>query len=104
MVRNDSKAPVKAPAQAKPAPAPQPDGDRGEMGLADLARGILSRDIRPRVADVRRLAEAILAGEGRPRKESKQAKGKKKDKGGAGKKAGGKKRKLAKIPRQKPQK
>jgi hypothetical protein len=104
MARNDSKSPAKAPAKAKAPPAPQPANDPGELGLAELGRGILSRDIRPRVSDVRRLAEAILAVEERYGKKSKQAKGIKRDKGGAGKKAGGKKRKLAKIPRQKPQK
>lgn len=87
----------------KQAPSPPPAGPLQELGLADLARAILSREIRPRVADVRRLAEGVLATEVRPGKESEQAKGKK-GKGGAGKKSGGKKHKLAKIPRPKSKK
>lgn len=85
-------------AEAKASPPPQPANDAGELGLAELAAGVLSRDIRPRVADVRRLAQAVLAAEKQSRKDTKQAKGKK-DKRAAGKKSG-KKRKLAKIPRQ----
>ena len=57
------------------------------LGVKDLARGILAKEIRPRAADVRRLAEALLAG-AKPKK----AKGaKKKDKS---------RKKLAKIPGQ----
>jgi len=62
-----------------------PANDPSELSLADLARKILAREIRPRVADIRRLAEAVLAAE------EKRAR----------KKAGGKKHKLAKIPGQK---
>lgn len=104
MARSDSKSPAKTPARPKATPAPEPANDLGELSLGELARGVLSRDIRPRVSDVRRLAEAILAVEESSRKKTKQAKGIKKDKGDAGKKAGGKKNKLAKIPRQKPKK
>lgn len=66
-----------------------------EPTLSELAQGILSRKIKPRVADVRRLAEVVLA-----REASKKKKMKKKS---SGKKAGGggKKRKLSKIPGQK---
>jgi hypothetical protein len=60
-----------------------------------LAEAVLARTVRPRVADVRRLAEAVLA---KPAK-----KGKGGTKKAAGKKAKGQKadRKLAKIPGQK---
>jgi hypothetical protein len=77
------------PVEAVPAAA----NDVGELPLADLARGILAREIRPRVADVRRLAEATLAAE--EKRARKKAGGKKKDT---------KKRKLAKIPGQKAKK
>ena len=53
------------------------------LDVKELAEGILSRAIRPRVRDVRRLAEAVL------KKKQKKAK-----------KAEGKKRKLSKIPGQ----
>jgi len=66
-----------------------PANDPGELSLADLARKILAREIRPRVADIRRLAEAVLAAE------EKRARKK------AGARKPGKKRKLAKIPGQK---
>lgn len=70
-----------------PEPVPPPANDAGELDLADLARAVLTREIkRPRIADVRRLAEAVLAAaDKRARKKSKK---------------GGKK-KLAKIPGQK---
>ena len=70
-------------------PAPAPADNRDELSIAELARGVLSKDIRPRTGDVRRLAEAVLAG----------AKPKKKKAKADGKKAKGKK-KLAKIPGQ----
>ena len=64
-----------------------------EPSLSELAAGLLARTIRPRVGYVRRLAQAVLESE------EKRAKRKAKDLGK--KKGGGKKRKLAKIPRQK---
>lgn len=70
---------------AKPVPAAA--NDREEPGLAELARSILARELRPLVRHVRRLAEAVLASE--EKRARKKAGGKKKD---------GKKRKLAKIP------
>lgn len=90
------------PAAAKPAPrsapkpapksAPKPVDPRDALSLADLARGILSKDIRSRAQDVQRLAEAVLAGGGKPKKAGKKADGgKNKDKS---------KKKLAKIPGQ----
>jgi len=88
------------PAKRKPAaarPAPKPADARDALSVADLARGILSKDIRSRAHDVRRLAEAVLAGGAKPKKAKKAAgkggadDGKKKDKG---------KKKLAKIPGQ----
>ena len=87
------RAPAKAQAKVRakpPAKAPAAADKRDELSVAELARGILSKDIRARTGDVRRLAEAVVAG-GKPKKD-------KKDKAD-GKKAKGKK-KLAKIPGQ----
>jgi len=86
----------------KPPAAPQPANDRGDLTLADLARGILSKEIRPRIADIRRLAEAAVSGgNARPKKAKGDGEGKKNktrpdEKGGKKKK-----KKLAKIPGQK---
>ncbi len=78
-------------ARSKPA-TPAPADERDGLGVADLARGILSKEIRPRAGDVRRLAEAVLDGGAKPKKAKKKAdSGKKKDKS---------KKKLAKIPGQ----
>ena len=67
-----------------PPPAPL---DQDALALKDLARAILARQFRPRVASVRRLAEAVLA---KPAKKAKKAeKGEKKV------------RKLARIPQAK---
>ena len=73
-------------------PVPKPADDRDELSVAQLARGILAKDIRPRAGDVRRLADAVLAA-GKPKKD-------KKAKADGAKKAKDKK-KLAKIPGQK---
>lgn len=62
---------------------PEPANDEGDLPLADLARGILAREIRPRIAQIRRLAEAVLTAAER------------------GAKKGGKKGKLARIAGQK---
>ena len=73
--------------ETTPAPAALPD--QADMAVDDLARAVLDRRIkRPRIASVRRLAEALLARKAR--------KAKKKDK-----KAEKKGRKLARIPGQK---
>lgn len=77
-----NEAPEAAPAVAPPEPA-------AELDPRALAEGILARTIRPRAADVRRLAEAFLAAGRKPDKKKKS------------KKAEGKKRKLGKIPGQK---
>lgn len=79
-----------------PAAVPKPADSRDDLTVADLARGVLSREVRPRVSDIRRLAEAVLAAPG-----AKPGKGKKGKAGG--KKAKGKKA-LAKIPGQKAKK
>lgn len=89
---------------AQPATPPEPANenapiDQDALSLKQLAQGILDRDFRPRVASVRRLAEAVLAEP--PAKPKKDKAKKKKSAKAAGKKAGGKKRKLAKIPGQK---
>ena len=78
-------------AKPKP-PAPKPADARDELSVAELARGILSKEIRPRTGDVQRLAEAVLAGGAKPKKASKKA--------GGGKKKDKSKKKLAKIPGQ----
>ena len=64
-----------------------------ELDPAALAEGILARTIRPRAADVRKLAAAVIAAGRKPDKKKKKKKGEKS--------AGGKKRKLSKIPGQK---
>ncbi|MEO6387682.1 MAG: hypothetical protein ABIT16_08665 [Croceibacterium sp.] len=91
MVQRNS-SPDAASRVAVPAPANDPE----EIGLAELARAILAREIkRPRVGQVRRLAEAALAAEERrARKKAKPA----------GKKKADKTRKLARIPGQKTKK
>lgn len=86
-------APKTLPKTAEPAPAAPAASDADELALADLARGIVARTIRPRIADVRKLAEAVLVAE--EKRARKKAGGKNKD---------GKKRKLAKIPGQKAKK
>ena len=73
-------------------PAPKPADARDELSLKDLARGILSKEIRSRAVDVQRLAEAVLAGGAKPKKASKKA--------GGGKKKDKSKKKLARIPGQ----
>ena len=76
-----------------PKPAPKPADERDGLSLADLARGVLSKDIRARAGDVRRLAEAVLTDAAKPKK-------RKKDKAGSGKKKDKSKKKLARIPGQ----
>jgi hypothetical protein len=81
------------PASPKAVPklaTPQKQSVPDVKPLEELACGILSRAIKPRAADIRRLAEAVLA---KAAKKAKKADGKKKKK-----KKGSKK--LAKIPRQ----
>lgn len=81
------KSPAAKPPPAQPSPAPA-----DTLDPAALAAGILDRTIRPRAADIRRLAEAVLAAGRKPAKKKKKK---------AEKKADGKKRKLSKIPGQK---
>ena len=90
------------PAAPKPAAKPaKPADPRDGLSVGDLARGILSKEIRPRTGDIRRLAEAALAGGAKPKKAGKDAKksgadgGKKKNKTKTKSK-----KKLAKIPGQ----
>jgi hypothetical protein len=91
MARAGGKKPASdAPqAAATPPPAPEPEA----LDTVSLAERILARTIRPRTADIRRLAEAVLAVARKPAKK-KTKKSKKK----AAKKA---ERKLSKIPGQK---
>ena len=67
--------------------------DRDSLTLPQLARAVLDRTLRPRTADIRRLAEGLLAKAG-----PKKGKKKKSSADKADKKGGGKKRKMAKIP------
>ena len=55
-----------APSPAKSA------GDTAELDPAALAEGILSRTIRPRAAEIRRLAEAVLEAARKPAKKKKK--------------------------------
>jgi hypothetical protein len=75
-----------APAAANRPAAPRPDTDA--MNTAQLAKAVLTGEIRPRIGEVKRLAEAVVAKP--PSKKAKKAK-----------KA---ERKLAKIPGQKKKK
>ncbi len=89
---------AKTPANENTASAGEPAPvDQDALGISELAKGVLARDFRPRIASVRRLAEAVLAKEAKPKKKKK----KKPTKKAAAAKSGGKKRKLAKIPGQK---
>ena len=86
-----------------PRPAAKPADARDGLSVADLARGILDKVIRSRAQDVRRLAEAVLAGGAKPKKAKKDKAGKDgagKDGAGSGKKKDKSKKKLAKIPGQ----
>ena len=91
-------------ARPKSPAAPKPANDQGDLSLADLATGILSKAIRPRITDIRRLAEAVLSGgTAKPKKAKAAGEGKKNKtlpdgKGGKKKK---KNKKQAKIPGQK---
>jgi hypothetical protein len=72
-----------------PSPPALAQPDRSELDVAALAEAILARRLRPRVSEVRRLAEALLDIERRRDKKKKK------------KKSGGKKRKLSRIAGQK---
>ena len=72
-----------------PSPPAFAEPDRSELDVAALAEAILARRLRPRVSEVRRLAEALLDIERRRDKKKKK------------KKSGGKKRKLSRIAGQK---
>lgn len=91
MSKEDKVAAAPAP-RAVPAttasPADRPD--TGAMDERELAQAILARAIRPRVGEIRRLAEAVAAKNGK--KQGKKDKARKSDK------------KLAKIPGQKKKK
>ena len=87
-------APKRKPAAARKPATPKAADARDALSVADLARGILSKEIRSRTVDVQRLAEAVLAGGAKPKKA-------KKDKADGGKKKDKKsKKKLARIPGQ----
>ena len=81
-------APPKKPAPPADAPPPVARPDTTALSPKQLARLVLAREIKPRVSEVRRLAEALA---GKPKKAKKD------------KSAGKAERKLAKIPGQKRQ-
>lgn len=84
-----STTPEAPAAKAGQGPAKPPRPNTADFDLETLAAAILAREIRPRVGDIRRLAEAVLR-----QKQKKQAKKAKK-----ARKAGAKgTRKLSKIP------
>lgn len=69
MVRRATKQTGAAAPSNEASPAALPDGgkpatparmDTASLGLEDLANVILARQVRPRVADIRRLAEGVL--------------------------------------------
>ena len=109
--KTQANSPAKSPARARPTARPKtpaktqdvvaasPAVDQNALNLADLAKGVLARDFRPRVDTIRRLAEAALAKAESPAKPKKKKKKKAAEK--AAKSASGKKRRLAKIPGQK---
>lgn len=68
--------------------------DQDALALDALAKGVLSREFRPRTASVRRLAEGVLALQEDLKKARKKAKK-------ATKPSSKKRKKLAKIPGQK---
>ena len=80
-----SETPAPAPV-SDPAPAPIARPDTTGLSAKQLARMVLAREIKPRVSEVRRLAEAVA---GKPKKPKKD------------KSPGKAERKLAKIPGQK---
>ena len=84
-----ARASAKKPGGDTPPPAAvQSEPSTEPLGLKALAEGILARTIRPRVTDIRRLAEAVL----KPDKKKKKKSAKKAE------------RKLSKIPGQKARK
>lgn len=106
MAGKNSKITAAKARPAKPA-APVAANDQGELTLTALAKGILAREIRPRSADIRRLAEAVLtpaspAAGKKPKAEKPKKDGgkKKKERAAEAPKPATKKdgKKLAKIP------
>lgn len=78
-----------------PAPAPVARPDTTGLSAKQLARMVLAREIKPRVSEVRRLAEAVAGKPKKPKKDKSAGKSSdKRDKA---------ERKLAKIPGQKRQ-
>ena len=75
--------------------------DQDALGLTALAEGVVAREFRPKVATVRRLAEAVLALQVELSEPKKRSKKSAKAKASGGKATTKKKRKLAKIPGQK---
>lgn len=89
-----TKSKPTAPAPVSdPAPAPATRPDTTALSAKQLARMVLAREIKPRVSEVRRLAEAVAGKPKKPKKD--KAAGKSADKPGKAE------RKLAKIPGQK---
>ena len=78
---------IEASTEAAVVPGASAPIDTASLKTKALARAILAREVRPRVGDIRRLAEAVL---------------KKKRKKGAEKSEPSPKRKLSKIPAKTP--
>ena len=93
MKRTATKPSTEPVAQAESAAPPEPAVEVAEPSLLELAQGILVRKMRPRAAQLRRLAEAVVQIEEKRAKRAAKADAKKK--------RNGKKGKLAKIPGQK---
>ena len=70
-----ARASAKKPGGDTPPPAAvQAEPSAEPLGLKALAEGILARTIRPRVTDIRRLAEAVLKpGKKKKKKAAKKA-------------------------------
>ncbi len=87
MAKNQSNTPEQPANENTPT-------DQDSLALDALAKGVLSREFRPRAASVRRLAEGVLALQDDLKKARKKAKA-------AAKPKKKKNKKLAKIPGQK---
>ena len=77
-VEKGTVVPIRPADEARP---PMAEEERSQLSDKALAKAILARDLRPRVGEVRRLAEAVLAA-------AKAAKGSKAKKKAGRKKAG----------------
>lgn len=102
MIKRTTKTATAAavPSAAKPAPVRI---ETAALPLDALASAILTREVKPRVGDVRRLAEAVLAAI-KKKQEKKEKRQKKAKKAKKDRRKDGAEPKLSKIPAQRPQK